>query len=67
MAAQPNIQGGARFFIGVLGLGLTAWAVYGMENGILQKVVAVLGGYFLIEGLIGFSVLVRVFGGNSKT
>ena len=67
MAAQPNIQGGARFFIGVLGLGLTAWAVYGMESGIAQKLLAVVGAYFLVEGLIGFSVLVRVFGGNSKT
>lgn len=48
-------------------MGLAAWALYGMENGITQKVLAVLGAYLMVEGLIGFSVVVRMFGGNSKS
>jgi hypothetical protein len=57
MAAEPNVTGMARLLYLVAGAALASWGLWGASQGWAQWSWLVVGGTFLVLGLIGYSPL----------
>jgi hypothetical protein len=55
MPAEPNVAGIARFLYIAAGAAIASWGLWGADPGWTQWSWLVLGGLFLVLGLIGYS------------
>ena len=62
MTAQTNLPASARVGYGLAGLVLIYLGFAAVESGTLRYLLPLLGGVLLVEGIIGYCVLVAAFG-----
>lgn len=55
-----------RFFYAAVGLALIAGGLLWLEEGFWHKAVPIAGGFILVEGLIGYSLVARAFGAGGQ-
>lgn len=66
MAAQPNLPAGGRIAYAVAGVLLIGWGFGGADSGWARYLLPVLGGFLLVEGIIGYCVILAALGVNRK-
>lgn len=62
LSAQPNLHGIGRFFYTLVGAILIGYGFFGVEAQWAHYLLPSLGGVFLVEGLIGYSVVAAAMG-----
>ena len=67
MAAQANLPVLARIGYSVAGLALIYLGFTAVESDALRYFLPLLGGFLLVEGIIGYCVLMAVFGLRRRT
>ena len=67
MAAQANLPVPARIAYSVAGLALIYLGFTAVESDALRYFLPLLGGFVLVEGIIGYCVLFAAFGLRRKT
>jgi hypothetical protein len=67
MAAQPNIRVPTRAVLALVGLAMMAWGFFGTDSETVRYVLALLGGYVLVEAIIGYSLIVAARGPRRET
>jgi len=67
VAAQPNLPILARIGYSVAGLLLVYLGFTSVESAALRYLLPLLGGVVLVEGIIGYCVLMAVFGLRRRT
>ena len=67
MAAQPNLPAAARVGYSFVGLVAIYLGFATVESTGLKYFLPLLGGFLLVEGIIGYCVLVAAFGLRRRT
>lgn len=67
MAAQVNLPALARIGYSVAGLSLIYLGFTAVESDALRYFLPLLGGFLLVEGIIGYCVLLAAFGLRRRT
>lgn len=67
MAAQANLPAPARIGYSVAGLALIYLGFTAVESDALRYFLPLLGGFLLVEGIIGYCVLMAAFGLRRRT